>query len=54
VKRTAVDDDRMRSYVRLFDPDILAVQEVDGEEALSRVVDTEVYDVYVDDRPKGP
>jgi endonuclease/exonuclease/phosphatase family metal-dependent hydrolase len=39
--------------VRLFDPDILAVQEVDGEEALSRVVDTDVYDVHVDDRPKG-
>jgi endonuclease/exonuclease/phosphatase family metal-dependent hydrolase len=53
VKRTAVDYDRMRCYVRLFDPDILAVQEVDGEAALSRVVDTEVYDVYVDDRPKG-
>jgi hypothetical protein len=53
VKRTATDDDRIRCYVRLFDPDILAVQEVDGEAALSRVVDTEVYDVYVDDRPKG-
>jgi hypothetical protein len=52
VKRTAVDYDRMR-YVRLFDPDVLAVQEVDGEEALSRVVDTEVYDVHADDRPKG-
>jgi hypothetical protein len=53
VKRTAVDYDRIRCYVRLFDPDILAVQEVDGEAALSRVVDTEVYDVHVDDRPKG-
>jgi hypothetical protein len=53
VKRTATDYDRMRCYVRLFDPDILAVQEVDGEAALSRVVDTEVYDVHVDDRPKG-
>jgi endonuclease/exonuclease/phosphatase family metal-dependent hydrolase len=53
VKRTATDYDRIRCYVRLFDPDILAVQEVDGEEALSRVVDTEVYDVHVDDRPKG-
>ena len=39
--------------MRLVDPDILAVQEVDGEAALSRVVDTDVYDVYVDDRPKG-
>jgi hypothetical protein len=53
VTRTTTDYDRMRCYVRLFDPDILAVQEVDGEEVLSRVVDTEVYDVYVDDRPKG-
>jgi endonuclease/exonuclease/phosphatase family metal-dependent hydrolase len=53
VKRTAMDYERIRCYVRLFDPDILAVQEVDGEEALSRVVDTDVYDVHVDDRPKG-
>jgi endonuclease/exonuclease/phosphatase family metal-dependent hydrolase len=53
VTRTAVDDDRIRCYVRLFDPDVLAVQEVDGEAALSRVVDTDVYDVHVDDRPKG-
>jgi endonuclease/exonuclease/phosphatase family metal-dependent hydrolase len=53
VKRTATDYDRIRCYVRLFDPDILAVQEVDGEVALSRVVDTDVYDVHVDDRPKG-
>jgi hypothetical protein len=40
VKRTATDDERLRCDVRLFDPDILAVQEVDGEAALSRVVDT--------------
>jgi hypothetical protein len=53
VKRTATDYDRIRCYVRLFDPDILAVQKVDGEAALSRVVATEVYDVHVDDRPKG-
>jgi endonuclease/exonuclease/phosphatase family metal-dependent hydrolase len=53
VTRTMVDDDRIRCDVRLFDPDVLAVQEVDGEEALSRVVDTDVYDVHVDDRPKG-
>jgi endonuclease/exonuclease/phosphatase family metal-dependent hydrolase len=53
VKRTATDYDRIRCYVRLFDPDILAVQEVNGEAALSRVVDTDVYDVHVDDRPKG-
>jgi hypothetical protein len=39
--------------MRLFETDILAVQEVDGEETLGRVVDTEVYDVHVDDQPKG-
>jgi endonuclease/exonuclease/phosphatase family metal-dependent hydrolase len=53
VTRTATDYERIRCHVRLFDPDILAVQEVDGEAALSRVVDTDVYDVHVDDRPKG-
>jgi endonuclease/exonuclease/phosphatase family metal-dependent hydrolase len=53
VKRAATDYERIRCYVRLFDPDILAVQEVDGEAALSRVVDTDVYDVHVDGRPKG-
>jgi hypothetical protein len=53
VKRVATDYDRIRCYVRLFDPNIVAVQEVDGQEALSWVVDTEVYDVHVDDRPKG-
>jgi hypothetical protein len=53
VRRTAVDYERLRCYVRLFDPDILAVQEVDGEAALSRIVDLAVYDVHVDDRPRG-
>jgi endonuclease/exonuclease/phosphatase family metal-dependent hydrolase len=52
VKRTATDYDWIRCYVRLFDPDILAAEEVDGEAALSRVADTEVYDVYVEDRLK--
>jgi endonuclease/exonuclease/phosphatase family metal-dependent hydrolase len=52
VKREAEDYDRMKCYVRLFDPDILAVQEVDGEAALRRVVDTDVYNVVVDQRPK--
>jgi endonuclease/exonuclease/phosphatase family metal-dependent hydrolase len=53
VKRQDVDYDRIRCYVRLFDPDILAVQEVDGEAALRRVVDSDVYDVHVSARPKG-
>ena len=51
VKRFAIDYERIRCYVRLFDPDILAVQEVDGEEALQRVVDTDIYDVHVSARP---
>ena len=53
VQRAAVDYARLRCYLRLFDPDILAVQEVDGEAALSRIVDTDVYEVHVDDRPRG-
>jgi endonuclease/exonuclease/phosphatase family metal-dependent hydrolase len=52
VKRFAVDYLRIRCYVRMFDPDILAVQEVDGEEALRRVVDTDVYEVHVSARPR--
>lgn len=52
VKRFAIDYQRIRCYVRLFDPDVLAVQEVDGEAALKRIVDTDVYDVVVSKRPK--
>lgn len=53
VTREAVDYDRIRCYVRLFDPDILAVQEVDGTAALQRIVDTDVYDTHVSNRPQG-
>jgi endonuclease/exonuclease/phosphatase family metal-dependent hydrolase len=35
------------------DQHIPAVQEADGEAALSRVVDTDAYDVHVDASPKG-
>jgi endonuclease/exonuclease/phosphatase family metal-dependent hydrolase len=52
VRRSATDYLRIRCYVRMIDPDILAVQEVDGPEALTRVVDPEVYEVHVDERPK--
>ena len=52
VKRFGIDYERIRCYIRLFDPDILAVQEVDGEEALQRVVDTDVYNLHVSPRPK--
>jgi endonuclease/exonuclease/phosphatase family metal-dependent hydrolase len=52
VRRDASDYRRLRCYVRLLDPDVLAVQEIDGEEALARVVDTEVYDLHVSGRGK--
>jgi endonuclease/exonuclease/phosphatase family metal-dependent hydrolase len=38
----------------MFDPDILAVQEIDGVEALRRVVDTDIYNINVSSRPKSP
>jgi endonuclease/exonuclease/phosphatase family metal-dependent hydrolase len=47
VKREEIDYHRIRCYIRLFDPDVLAVQEVDGEAALERVVDADVYDLHV-------
>ena len=53
MQRTATNDERIRGDVQLFDPDMLAVQEVDGEATLSRVVETEVYDLDLDDRPQG-
>ena len=52
VKRFGLDYERIKCYVRLFDPDILAVQEVDGAAALKRVVDDNVYEVWVSQRPK--
>ncbi len=54
VRRSATDYERIRCYVRMFDADILAVQEVDGTAALRRVVDAEVYDVAVSSRPRPP
>ncbi len=51
-KRIEIDYERIRCYIRLFNPDILAVQEVDGIEALERVVDTDVYDIFVSTRPQ--
>ena len=53
VKRSAPDYQRIRCYIRLFDPDILAVQEVDGEAGLRRVVDTDVYNLHVSRRGMG-
>lgn len=54
VRRFSIDYERIRCYIRLFDPDVLAVQEVDGEEALLRVIDADIYDVHVSSRPKPP
>ena len=53
VKRFATDYERIKCYVRLIDPDILAVQEVDGSEALARVVDSDIYEVHVSSRAQG-
>jgi endonuclease/exonuclease/phosphatase family metal-dependent hydrolase len=50
VERQASDYQRIRCYIRLVDPDVLAVQEIDGADALQRVVDTSVYDVHVSGR----
>jgi endonuclease/exonuclease/phosphatase family metal-dependent hydrolase len=53
VEREAVDYERIRCYVRLVDPDVLAVQEIDGEDALRRVVDIDIYDLHVSGRTRG-
>lgn len=53
MKRFPTDYERIKCYVRLIDPDILAVQEVDGNEALARVVDSDIYDVHASNRPQG-
>jgi endonuclease/exonuclease/phosphatase family metal-dependent hydrolase len=53
-QRFQVDYARIRCYIRMFDPDVLAVQEVDGPEALQRVVDPAVYSVHVSTRPNQP
>lgn len=50
VKRQDVDYERIKCYIRSFDPDILAVQEIDGVEALQRIVDTDVYNLHMSSR----
>jgi hypothetical protein len=52
VRRSAIDYARIRCYVRLFDLDVLAVQKVDSEEVLSRVVHTGGYNVHVSGRSR--
>lgn len=50
VKRQDIDYERIKCYIRSFNPDILAVQEVDGKEALERIVDTDIYNIHVSSR----
>ena len=54
MKRDALDYERIRCYVRVLDPDVLALQEIDGADALRRVVDSDVYDVHVSGRASVP
>lgn len=50
VARQSIDYERIRCYSRMLDADIVAVQEVDGREALARVFDTDVYNLHVSSR----
>lgn len=54
VTRRTLDYRRIRCYVRLIDPDVIAVQEIDGANALGRVVDRDVYNLHVSDRARAP
>ena len=47
VRRTDVDYARLRQYAERLAADVIAVQEIDGEEALRRVFDDAVYDYHV-------
>jgi hypothetical protein len=44
--------ERIRCYVRLFDADILTIQEIEGEAALSWAAGTDVDDLRIDDCPR--
>src|SRR5262245_32506549 len=48
---TFTDYERIRCYGWFLDLDVPAVQVVESEEALSWLVDPDVHDVHVDDRP---
>ena len=52
--RRTLDYRRIRCYVRLIDPDVIAVQEIDGADALGRVVDRDLYNLHVSDRASAP
>jgi len=47
VRRTDADYARLRKYAERLAADVIAVQEVDGEEALRRVFDDAIYDYHV-------
>lgn len=47
VRRSDADYARLRKYAERLAADVIAVQEVDGEEALRRVFDDSIYDYHV-------
>jgi endonuclease/exonuclease/phosphatase family metal-dependent hydrolase len=47
VQRSDADYARLARYAEQLDADVIAVQEVDGEEALRRVFDDNIYDYHV-------
>src|SRR3954471_20769021 len=47
VRRSPADYERLRRYAQRLQADVIAGQEVDGEEALQQVFDRSQYDVYL-------
>lgn len=47
VRRRDGDYERLQRYARRLDADVVALQEVDGPEAVARVFDPEIYEIYV-------
>jgi len=47
VKRVDADYARLRSYAERLAADVIAIQEVDGEEAAARVFDPEKYELHI-------
>ncbi len=51
VRRTDADYERLEAYANRLAADVIAVQEVDGEDALRRVFDDATYDYHVASQP---
>jgi endonuclease/exonuclease/phosphatase family metal-dependent hydrolase len=47
VKRTATDYRRLQAYAKQLDADVIAFQEVDGEQAALKVFDQDIYKIHV-------